>query len=272
MITKLNEFVEKLYEYYNSDDYFEIEDRIRHKMFNDFLYNNNEKFTKNIYWTVIPFPRLKKIWEDYINVGIVRDTKGLDMIKSIMIGNTIKVNIFTELAGHTEVNTDEYYEDTIGYFVDDQLNCYLPINKNECTVKKHPFIEELLINKFDENYEEDYNKGRLDRNIVKSFLFDEMLDLFIWNYMNDSKNELGGFVSDYGLRPLMKLLYKLLNSDEPEETLTIIDKMLNVIHQRSDIAAWFVQGGSNSLDKLSGYYDETGDSKISGKYRMADYR
>ena len=269
MITKLNEFIVKIYEYRkSSDDYYEIEDRIRYKIFNDFLYHNNDDFSKNIYWTVIPFPRLKKIWEDFMNIGVVRDTKGLDMIKSIMIGNTIKINIFTELAGHTERNTDEYYEDTIGKFVDDQLNCYIPKKSDddiEYVVEKHPYIDILLKKKYGK-----YLKTELNRNEIRTYLFNEMQDLFFWNYMNDPKNELGGFCTDYGLRPLLKLLYNLLNSDEPEEILTIIDKMLNVIHQRSDIAAWFVQGGSKSLDILSGY--ETGDSKISGKYRMADYQ
>jgi hypothetical protein len=29
--------------------------------------------------------------------------------------------------------------------------------------------------------------------------------------------------------------------------------MLNVLHQRSDIANWFVEGGSHALAQLSGY-------------------
>ena len=30
------------------------------------------------------------------------------------------------------------------------------------------------------------------------------------------------------------------------------DRMLNVVHQRSDIAEWFVEGGSRALAQLSG--------------------
>ena len=48
--------------------------------------------------------------------------------------------------------------------------------------------------------------------------------------------------------------------------------MLNVAHQRSDLASWFVQGGSQALSQLSGYGDpESGESVISGKYNMSDY-
>ena len=59
-------------------------------------------------------------------------------------------------------------------------------------------------------------------------------------------------MSDYGLEPLINLLYKLKTSKTPEEKLLTIDRMLNVVHQRSDLASWFVEGGSKALSQLSG--------------------
>ena len=44
---------------------------------------------------------------------------------------------------------------------------------------------------------------------------------------------------------------KLLRAKGPEEKLLLIDRMLNVVHQRSDIAEWFVEGGSRALAQLS---------------------
>jgi len=38
----------------------------------------------------------------------------------------------------------------------------------------------------------------------------------------------------------------------PEEKLVLLDQMLNVVHRRSDIANWFVEGGSHALSQLSG--------------------
>jgi hypothetical protein len=58
-------------------------------------------------------------------------------------------------------------------------------------------------------------------------------------------------MSDYGLEPLLKLLYDLMRTDVPEQELVLIDRMLNVVHMRSDIASWFVEGGSRSLSQLS---------------------
>lgn len=59
-------------------------------------------------------------------------------------------------------------------------------------------------------------------------------------------------ISDYGLKPLQKLLVQLRKELDPSKKLPILDKMLNVVHQRSDIAAWFVEGGSSALSQLSG--------------------
>ena len=63
-------------------------------------------------------------------------------------------------------------------------------------------------------------------------------------------------ISDYGLKPLRKLLSQLRNEMDPSKKLPILDKMLNVVHQRSDIASWFVEGGSAALSDLSGMEEE----------------
>lgn len=79
-------------------------------------------------WSVIPFPRLKKIWEDAAKHGVVRDTKGLQEIQDRMIRNLLKLDINTELMGHSdngsrgahemiedEGYTPEEFEDKVGY-------------------------------------------------------------------------------------------------------------------------------------------------------------
>ena len=58
-------------------------------------------------------------------------------------------------------------------------------------------------------------------------------------------------VSDYGLKPLMQFAEELYTAKDDVEILTIIDKILNIAHQRSDLAAWFVEGGSNTLSRMS---------------------
>jgi hypothetical protein len=59
-------------------------------------------------------------------------------------------------------------------------------------------------------------------------------------------------ISDYGLEKLQKIAVDIIASKTPEEKLLLIDRVLNVVHQREDLAAWFVEGGRNSLDELAG--------------------
>ena len=268
-------------------EYYEREDEIKQWMFSDFLYKNTPDFTKTIPWRLVPYPRLKKIWEDYIRTGIVRDTKGLEMIGDIMVSNALKINILTNLAGHTQWGDEEAFEENIGYWVDEQLNCILPqesvdtsqleipydnpeaghkqkeeVKTEPCDTEIHPFAQEIIDDK--------YNPDNMDREDARNFLYDEMKGRFFDYYMEDPKSG-QAYISDYGLKPLVSLSYELSRTQEPEQQVTVIDKMLNVVHQRSDMAAWFVQGGSRALSQLSGYGDEEGESVISGKYKMSDY-
>lgn len=256
----LEDMDDKVYQFYENSDY------IKANIFDDFLYHNNSNFTKHIPWKVIPFLRLKKIWEDHAKYGVVRDEKGFNMIKDIIIDNITKIDIITNLAGHTAYgSSEEDYQDYIGNFIDNQLNCLiekidsaqleLPFdNPNKgykekelsdaCNVTIHPFIQNL----FNENY-----RNGMARETIKNILMEEMKDIFLSYYTEDEESEMGGYLSDYGLEPLLKLLYELLNSDDMDKELIIIDKILNVVHQRSDIARWFIEGGSSSLSMISGY-------------------
>jgi hypothetical protein len=92
----------------------------------------------------------------------------------------------------------------------------------------------------------------MDREDIRGMLYDLMSGRFFDYYMNDPEGRMGGFISDYGLKPLEELLVQLLKATSPEEKLLLIDRMLNVVHQRSDIADWFVEGGSHALAQLSG--------------------
>jgi len=281
-------------EYYEEEEVYNWEDEIKRGVFNNFLYRNNADFTRTTPWKVIPFARLKKIWEDYIRVGVVRDTKGLELIEDIVISNTIKINFFTELAGHTQWGAEDDFEDNIGYYVDEQLNCILPREKvdtnqleipfNDATkghVKKEPVAEpepcNTTVNPYIQQVFDDNNEDGMTRETMREILYENLKDKFFEYFMEDPKSG-QAYISDYGLKPLMTLMQELTRTTEPEQKIPVIDKMLNVVHQRSDIAAWFVEGGSNALSQLSGYEipdEEAGGydtkSAISGKYKMNDY-
>lgn len=285
----LKENDEEMYEMYNA------EDRIKEEIFNDFLYENNQDFTKNIPWQVIPFTRLKKIWEDYMRMGVVRDVKGLEAIERIAIRNALKINIITNLAGHTQWGDQEAIDNNIGYWVNEQINCIFPqqpvdtsqleipyenpeagykqkepVEVEKCDTEIHPFAQRVI--------NERYNPDTMDREDAHGMLMDEIQERFFNYYLTDPKSG-HLYISDYGLKPIMQLTSELYVENNPEKKVVLIDKILNVVHQRSDMASWFVQGGSSALSDLSGYEipdEESGGydtkSAISGRYKMSDYR
>lgn len=282
------EYIRFLNETYEDDiDYshFEREEELKLEVLNDFLYKNNANFTKHIPWRVVPFARLKKIWEDYMTYSVVRDTRGLEMIEDIMLENTSKINILTNFAGHTQWGDSETLEENIGYWVDEQLNCVYnrpfdkhqleipfenprkkyqkPVNTSPCNTTVHPFVKQFI--------EDKYGEELPDRKTLREDLYETMTSKLYDDYMWDKEGKMGGFISDYGLNPLVILAGELRRDKTPEEKLVTIDKMLNVAHQRSDIAYWFVEGGSRALSQLSGYSGNEEDSAISGSYRMRDY-
>lgn len=215
-------------------DLYERYDENKRELFSDFLFNNNSEFTKNVPWKVIPYPRLKKIWEDFMFQGVVRDTRGLEMIEDIMTDNVTKISIFTELTGHSPVNPEDDFEDNIGYHVDEFLQDRT-CNNNLC----------LYLNKF-----VDYHYDELPDDI-RNVLYEHLKEKFFDYYCEDPK--IGqAYISDYGLKPLLNYLEQLRKTTRPEDKVVIMDKMLNVVHMRSDMASWFVEGGSNALSQLSG--------------------
>lgn len=257
-----------LKENYNIDDYYEIKGNVTEKMFTDFLYKNNDDFTKNIPWNVAPAARIKKIWEDNIKYGVVRDERGIDLIESIFMQNIIKIDIITELAGHTPYDPDEIYEEYIGYYINEQVDCirvkYQDVNQleidfdnetgkgykqkeydssKECHVEIHPYIKNLII-------EEDLDE--LPDDELKKVLYNHFINLFLEYYVEDPKSG-HAYITDYGYDALLKNYKLLTESKSYEEKLIILDRILNVVHQRSDMASWFVDGGSSALSNISGY-------------------
>lgn len=59
-----------------------------------------------------------------------------------------------------------------------------------------------------------------------------------------------GEISDYGTSKLEKLVMDLFNEENYSQRVLILDKMLNVIHETSDLAEIFIDGGTNTLNKI----------------------
>lgn len=57
-------------------------------------------------------------------------------------------------------------------------------------------------------------------------------------------------LSDYGLTDIENYIVQMLQTNDGGTKLYLIDRILNVVHQRSDLASWFVEGGSKTLSRL----------------------
>ena len=158
------------------------------------FFTDRKRGVKEQPWSLVPFARLKKIWEDFMTYGVVRDTRGLDMIQDIIQTNILKLYVNSELVGHSQVDPKYDFEE-YGYSEEDKNEFYDYIDK----ISDHAF-------------------------------------------------------SDFGGRRLglTTLLGQVRKARTPEERVPIIDQLLNVVHWTSDLASYFVEGGSSALNQLSG--------------------
>lgn len=85
---------------------------------------------------------------------------------------------------------------------------------------------------------------------------DEEWDDWMANYFTNIEGS--WLLSDYGLPKLEALYSKIFNAHTSEEKLYAVDKALNVVHQRNDLAAMFVEGGTSTLNYIAsqGGYQE----------------
>ena len=73
------------------------------------------------------------------------------------------------------------------------------------------------------------------------------IGLYDWMTMPDGSDAW----SDFGLQPIYKLLTQYNDDYTPEKTLVLINKILDVYHQRGDLSSIFIQGGTSSLTSIS---------------------
>jgi len=268
----INESFEKLMEEFSYEDYFDAYNEMAHNILQDFLYNNNEDFSKNIGWTLLPFQLLKSTWEDWVKMnGEVRYPQNVEKIENKLYRNILMISVITEMCGHKE--RGEYYMSENNDELNEIMNNFFnwknaqPIDRNQLEMdfetgggtgtptvdtnfqpsdyqmKLYGFLDKV----YDEKGLEEYSTEQ-----AKAELLDVLLEKWYWKYAVDPKTG-HNYVSDYGLEPLEKLLVKLGDEEDVNKKIPIIDQILNVAHQRSDLAGWLVQGGSSALSALSGY-------------------
>ena len=74
-----------------------------------------------------------------------------------------------------------------------------------------------------------------------------MLGLYDWMVMPDGSDAF----SDFGLSPLYKIIDEYSSDLPPEKVIVLVNRCLDVYHQRGDLSSIFINGGSSALSKIS---------------------
>ncbi len=141
---------------------------------------------------------------------------------AIIMANTAKINAITEIAGHAQWSpivefVDYYFGNTEEY--EDPYDAW---------------------NAYKEEHGEDDDYGAMTDFLDDNGFYD-------WTKLPDGSDAW----SDYGLQPLAEICSEYREDMTPEQVIVLINRALDVTHQRGDLASAFIVGGSKTLSEIS---------------------
>lgn len=186
-----------------------------------------------IKFKLIPKTQYKNALLEFIRYGrFVRfPDKYIFQWKDLLMENIFKLNGLTEIHGHSQNFPTDDFSDVFDY--------------NQDTDKERDGEYTKWFNNKDYDWENDdpiYSFYSMSEYLEKEFNIDDMTPQFSNGHY---------VLSDYATEPLMDLAVELDQVESPEEIIVVINKILDVTHQRSDIAEIFIQGGSDTLFDIS---------------------
>jgi len=222
--------------------------------FDDFLSNkpyellSDIKNKKPIKFNLIPKNIYHKALQEYVKYGEFNrfPVKYIYNWKNILLKNIAQLYVLTEIHGHgSSFPYDEFY-DVFDNSEEQESNQYDLFTGKPTTVNNNGEFTTWCKTKYKETNDSDYLKEN-NWNIIYNFL-DQ-----VYNIDDVTPQFSNGHhvLSDYATEPLMGLGYELDEVESPEEIIIIINKILDVAHQRSDIAEIFIEGGTKSLEYIS---------------------
>jgi hypothetical protein len=158
----------------------------------------------------------QKALDDFMKFGEITHypTKYIHQWKNIIIQNYMYLDVITMFFGHTS------------YFDTDTFNDIV-LNTDE-TGESVPDWSDAM-------------------EYIEENGYDKVLDNILPRWSNGLD-----LISDYGLEPLRKIVRELIETKDHNKILVLINKALDVSHQRSDLSELFIQGGAKTLDRISG--------------------
>ncbi len=184
----------------------------------------------NPYYVFNAFLNKKNIWSPLINPSIYQKalnefvkygkfinfpTKYIYQWMGIIMKNTALLRSCTEIAGHSQWFPEDDFVDVFFEGDYDKWNDY----KNEIGEDTYGAAWEILD-----------NNGYGD-----------------WAMLPDGSDA----ISDFGIEPIEKLINEYNENLPPEQVIVIINKILDVVHCRGDLASMFIVGGRQTLSQIS---------------------
>ena len=242
-------------------------------VFSEFVSNPHGKQS----WGVLINPSMyKKALSEFTRFGRLTTfpTKYVYQWMGIIMKNTAILEANTSISGHKQYfPIDEFMNFLYMYFgedreieVDDNDDAMIEISPSQAL--KICNGEFTTLNESDSDTLEDdlneyiasFNKG-LDYNgkiivdektkkmywRVDKYNLLDLVGLYDWMAMPDGSDAF----SDYGLNPLERIISEYEEELPAEKVLVIVNKALDVYHQRGDIASMFIEGGSKALSAIS---------------------
>lgn len=111
------------------------------------------------------------------------------------------------------------------------------------------------IEAYNERHDSDYTKDYLEFNeengkvywyITASYFLD-LTGIYDWMQLPDGSDA----ISDFGIEPLLNVISEYNDNLPAEKVLVIVNKALDVYHQRGDLSSMFIQGGRKSLNRIA---------------------
>jgi len=194
-------------------DFYDDQSDMVNSVISEFL-NDKQKGIAVKHWRTIPAEQYQNALLDFMKYGSFMrfPTKYVFQWAALVTKNTLDLEAITELAGHSQ-----------GFPYDE-------------------FCSAFGFEKGTEEYEKySYNNWENCSEYLSEIGF------YDWCQLPDGSDAW----SDYGMEPLYKLIKELEEQETAEQKIIVINKILDVYHQRGDLASAFIQGGSKSLNQIS---------------------
>ena len=173
-------------------------------------------------------------------------TKYIYQWMGIIMKNTAIIRAITSLAGHDMGFPTDRIKDAF-FYDDDEWEEYKQSLKHKGTFSPDFGWMGQEEDDFDEEQEVDDDEAA-GQYLEDNGYYDKMT-------LPDGSSAW----SDYGIQPLEEIILEYNDSLEPEKVLVLVNRALDVGHQRGDLASAFIEGGSSTLSSISngGYVNES---------------